>query len=472
MTERLHIDLETRSRLDLTKVGVYKYVEEPSTDVWCAAYAFDDEPEVYLWIPAGPAPARIVSHLRHRGEIHAWNASFERIVWRLLSERYGWPMPVLEQFVDSAAAAAAMALPRKLANAARVLGVGHQIDPKKHARIKRMARPRKPTKNNPSEWWDTPDRLAELYEDCRQDVRAERAISTRLRPLGAFERETYLLDQRINDRGVPLDLELVAAAKRLSVKATERANAELEELTGVESVTQVAKLKEWLALQGQEVESLSKDVVRDMLSDETPELPPDVYRAIELRSTTAKSSLGKLEAMERVACADGRARGLLLYHGASTGRWSGKHVQPQNFPRPLIKWPEQYIAPVFAGEYDLIEMEHPVLLVLADLLRSTLRAEPDKRFLSADFAQIEARVVAWIAGQDDLVQMFADGGKVYEDMAAFIQTRKLGRRVTANEIKNPSEERTVLGKISGARRAASAWGLTSSRIKSAPRRVS
>ncbi|MGD9728205.1 MAG: DNA polymerase [Nitrospiraceae bacterium] len=456
----LSIDFESRSTLDLAKVGVYKYAAHPSTDVWCMAWAFDGE-EPGVWIPLpivtrgeqadlyrsdfGRFPQRVIEHVRAGGEIRAWNANFERIMWReIMVKRYGFPETELEQFVDTAAEAAALALPRALEDAAKVLGLPNEKDMAGRRLMLQMCKPRKPSRKdtyrdpNPCKkhniasclgcdiqipiprilWWDDGDRRARLYEYCKQDVRVEQAVAKRIKPLLPLEREVYLMDQRMNDRGVYVDLPLVRAAKKLVDEAMRRANGDLDEATGGQatSVTKVADIKRWLKYRGMEIPSLSKDVVRDLL---VTDLPDDVKEALTIRSEAGKASTSKLKAFEASTSDDSRARGLLLFHAASTGRWGGKRVQPQNFPRPVLK-AEQFIDRVMAGDYDMIDIEAPVPVVISSMLRSMIRAAPGNVLRGGDYAQIEARVLAWIAEQDDLVELFATGGKIYETMAAVI----------------------------------------------------
>lgn len=448
----LGIDFETRSVLDLRKVGVYKYAEHPLTDIICMAWGSDED--VRIWYPGDPIPAELVEAVESGQPLRAWNASFERIIWReILGPRYGFPVPKNDQWFCTAAEAAAMALPRKLDDAASVLNVAHQKDKEGAKLMQKMTKPRAITKKFPElRWHDDPQDVWRLGEYCMQDVRAEQAVAKRLRRLSPSERKVYLLDQRMNDRGVMIDLPLVHAAQEIVDVELAKANRLMDQITdgGVGAVTKVADLTRWVNGAGVEMDNMQKGTVRDTLAERADELPDSVREALELRAESGLSSLAKLKAMVAVACADGRARGLLLYHAASTGRWAGRLIQPQNFVRSTIKNVERYINQILARENDLIALEHPPLVVLSSLMRGMLRASDDHRLIAIDFAQIEARVLAWLADQKDLIELFASGGKVYEEMAAFIQSRKLGRTVLASEIKNPSEERqigknTVLG---------------------------
>ncbi|MEE8518895.1 MAG: DNA polymerase, partial [Dehalococcoidia bacterium] len=455
----LSIDFESRSTIPLNKTGVYPYAQHETTDIWCMAYAFDDEP-VGLWTPDSEGSfARIWKHITRGGEVRAWNAQFERVMWHyIMHHRYGFPQMMRAQIYDTAADAAALALPRGLGKAAVVLGLPIEKDDKGYRLMMQMAKPRKPRKNEDPDaliWWDDEERRERLYAYCKQDVEVERAILARLRKLSPDERRVYLLDQEMNDRGVLLDMPLVRASQVIVAEGMKRANKELDAVTdgGVSSVTKIKDLTRWLQHRGLDVDNVRKDTLRDLLEGDG--LPEDVRRALEIRRDSGKTSTAKLTSMEHAACPDDRARGLLLYHGASTGRWSGKLVQPQNFPRPTVKCDpacarvldkeagcdcggiERFIRDVMAGRYDDIDAGYPPIVVVSSLLRSMLRAAPDHRFMAGDFAQIEARVLAWIAGQDDLVADFAAGAKIYEEMAAFIYG------VPVEEIENPSERRQI-----------------------------
>lgn len=427
----LSIDFETRSMIDLRRTGVYPYAEHPSTDLWCMAYAFGDE-EPALWLPGQPLPQRIVDHIAAGGELRAWNAQFERVMWNTVGVRkHGFPVAPLEQFVDTAAEAAAMALPRTLAQAAQVLGVRAQKDDAGHRLMLQMCRPRSVNAKGVPAWWDVPEKVARLGIYCLQDVRTERDVAKVLRRLGPTERAVYLLDQRYNDRGVLLDSELALAARSLAEIELDRQNALVYEATDgrVESVTRVARLKEWLGERGLEAPSLNKAALRELL---TEDLPSDVQAALMARAEAAKASVAKIDAMLRCRSADGRMRGMLLYHGAGTGRWSGRLVQPQNFPRPELQ--DDQIEPTIQAVLDGAPQS---LATISSLLRSMLIAAPGCEFVCADFTGIELRVLAWVAGQHDLVEKLRRGEKLYHQMGSTI----FGCAPT--EIIKPSPEYTV-----------------------------
>ncbi len=415
----LSIDFETRASFDLRAGGVYPYAMHKDTGIWCFAWAFDgDEPEI--WTPGMDLPERILAHIEGGGELRAWNAAFERIVWRHVLPRYfdqGWfVQPKTEQWVCSAAEAAAMSLPRSLDQAAIVTGVAEQKDGEGYSLMMRMTRPRKVNADGTLVWWDVEERKQRLYEYCKQDVRTEQAIVKVLRRLTPREREIYLLTERMNDRGIRVDRELVLAAKDVADEGLKRANVVLRELTSgqVSEVTKTGQLRKWLGEQGVPNGSVAKAAVRELLESD---LDPTVRRVVELRAEAGRSSLAKLDSLLECVCPDDYVRGMLLYHGAGTGRWTGRLVQAHNFARPTVKRVEGYIPDVLGRRFDFIDLYHNPLEVVVSMLRSMLTATPGHRLLRADYAAIEARVLSVLAGQDDDVAVFRSGGDVYKAMA-------------------------------------------------------
>ena len=414
------IDFETRSAADLRKTGVYAYAADASTDVWCMAYSWDGE-DVRVWSPGDPFDVELEDWIVEGGKLQAWNANFERVIWNtIMAPRYNWPRTRSGQWYCTMAQASTAGLPRALGQAAAVLGVEEQKDKVGQALMMRMARPRRTNPDGTHVWWNTPDKVEALVQYCIQDVRTEMDVSTHIPYLTDSERQLYLLDQRINDRGVLLDRDLLDRVRILADESKAEIDAEINRLTRgeVRSATNGMHLVAWLRKYGVLTSSVDKQAVAEILA--VPDLHPVIRRVLELRQAGAKSSTAKLNAMEYAASADGRMRGLLVYHGAATGRWSGKLVQPQNFPRPVRKQAEldEIIAKLKAGE-SIADHGHGTEIA-ADLLRSMLIAAPDHRLMFADYSAIEARVLAWVAGQKDLVETFAKGGSVYEEMAALV----------------------------------------------------
>jgi DNA polymerase len=418
----LSIDFESRSTVDLRKSGVYPYATDPTTDLWCMAYALNDEP-VKVWTPGEPVPEEIRYALDEGYDFRAWNAAFERIMWHCIArDRYNFPTVPRPRWVCSAVEAAAMSLPRHLSAAAKALKIPEQKDDTGYRLMLQMAKPRRPRKTeNPKDgpyWWGTPDRIARLKAYCQQDVEVERAIARRLRPILPRERDYYLLDQWANDKGVLIDTKLVRALKALAEEAVADANNKLIDITSgrVTAVTKVQDIRGWLAEQGLDLPDLTKQTVADLLAlpMSMDSLEEAVREVLTIRQDAGKTSVAKLNSMLLCLCKDERARGLLQFSGANTGRWSGRLIQPQNFPRPTEKDVERHIPQVLEGDYaGLAALETPVMVTVSNLLRSCFIAAPGNRFMCADFKAIEGHVTAWLAGQEA-------GMMTYEEMAGAI----------------------------------------------------
>lgn len=418
MPRFLALDLETRSTVDLKRTGVYPYAAHPDTDVWCAAYAFDDGP-VQVWFRGEPLPDDLRAALEDPAVyVRAWNAQFERILMRdVLTPRHGWPAVPLERFVCTMVAGRAAGLPGSLEEAAIALQLAEQKDMAGSRLMMQMAKPRRVEDDGTLVWWDDPVKLERLARYCAQDVAVEREVFRRLPPsLDRRERTIWLADQRINDRGIRLDRPLIEAMIRRVAKETAKLDREMSGLTsGAATTTGVAKIKAWVTMRtGEDPGSLDKDAIDAIL--ERDDLPDDVRRVLEIRRVAAKASNAKLKAMLRAIGDDDVVRGLLQYYGAGTGRWAGRLVQPQNFPRGEVKITPETIDALKRGR----ALTTDPLETVSSALRGCLIADPGTSLFVADFAQIEARVVAWLAGQGDLLALFASGGAVYEEMAATI----------------------------------------------------
>jgi DNA polymerase len=441
----LSIDFESRSAKDLRKCSVYPYAAHPTTDLWCMAWSFEEEEDVYIWRPGMPLDPRIVQQAKS-GMLRAWNAAFERIMWReIMVKRYGAPVIDDAQWVCTASEGSAMALPRSLDNAAAVLGVSQQKDEKGKRLMLQMAKPRKPRKGEvvqPGQllWWDDEERRSRLDAYCMQDVRTEKAAKKAILRLNTLETQIYQLDQRINDRGVYIDIPLVEAAQRIVDEGQRRAGHELCVLTdgAVTSVTNHADLTAWLVGRGVETEGVSKPVVAELLETD---IDDESREALEIRQDAGKSSLAKLKSFMAVVSADFRARGLHVYHAASTGRWGGKHIQTQNLPRGTVAAIERYIDAVLRGDYDGIDiLEHP-LVVIVSMLRSMVRAAPDHDLIAGDYSAVEARVLNWLAGQDDVLALFRAMDRGDKSRHPYkVMAVKMGRARTTADVKKPSED--------------------------------
>lgn len=407
----LHIDFETRSTVDLRAAGVYRYAMDPYTDLWCAAYAFDDEP-TEVWLPGSPMPERIHDHVRGRGRILAWNAQFERIIWKcILSRRYGWAEPKLEQWHCPMTWALAMGLPASLGGFGQAMTLVVQKDDAGRRRMLQMAKPRDISSAGEVTWWDSPDRVAQLVEYCRRDVETERAAVARLVPLAAAEREIWLIDQRINDRGVKVDVPFVAAGQTIILRRLAKLNDQMSRATShyVGAASEVARIGEWLVKRGFPMASLDKASVSEALAGD---LPSDVRKVLTIRQQASRSSTAKLNAFEAATCNDSRIRGLFMFHKAATGRWASGLVQVHNLPRGSKHLQQHYdevCSAINFGDDDWLEVDHgdPMDAVSATL-RGCLIPGLGKIFAIRDYSAIEARKLAWLAGEEWKLEAFRE----------------------------------------------------------------
>lgn len=416
----LSVDFETRSAVDLTATGVYRYAEDESTDVWCMAWAIG-EAEPSLWRPGDPVPKELEAWVLDGSPLRAWNAQFERTIWNeILVKRYDFSPTTREQWFCTAAEARAMALPGKLGDAAIVLGVEEQKDAAGSRLMMQMAKPRRTLPDGRFEWWATPDKMQRLFDYCRQDVRTERDVFKNIRPFRNRERSVFLLDQQINDRGVLIDHELALCAKDVAAAATETANARLNKITAgtARSVTDIRGILNWLETQGVQSDSLDKASVAEM--KKRKDVPAAAREVLTIREELGKTSVKKIDSMLGASCRDGRVRGTLLFHGAATGRWAGRLVQPQNFPKGNVADPEQFIPAVMARDIEQIDLHYPPLEVVSALLRAMLFAAPGNEMIAADFSAIEARVIAWMADEAWRLEVFKTHGKIYEASASMM----------------------------------------------------
>jgi DNA polymerase len=392
--EYLSLDFETRSAAKLAgpkAVGHYRYASDPSTSIICMAWAIGWDMAPELWFPGDPIDPAFASWT---GPYRAWNAGFERMIWHFqLRREVGLLLPALDRWHDTAAEAARLGLPRKLSEAARVLRVPVQKDMDGHKLMMKYSRPRK-RKNHPDTWWDLPEDIVRIGQYCGTDVEAERAIAAVMPPLR--ERPLWILDQRINDRGIKLDVPLIEAAQTLVTAEADKANARIEELTAgdTDSVTQTAALKLWVNERHPDLmEDFTKNTVAATLA--LPDLDEGVREVLQLRQAVGRTSLAKWFKATQVIGYKDRARGLLRYHAAHTGRWGGQLLQPQNFPRPTINGVEDLIPDILAGR---MPEGQEIGEVLVSLLRSMVIPEHGFRFLSGDYSQIELRKLAWLSG--------------------------------------------------------------------------
>lgn len=428
--KELSIDFETASLADLRRTGVYPYACHESTLVLCMSYAFDDG-AVKSWSLNTAFPADVLDHVRRGGRVNAWNANFEFYIWNnTLIRQCGLDPDTdilsISQLHDTMAAGAYWGLPLSLDQAAPAAGLSVVKDKDGHRLMMQMCKPRK---YDPEQgiltWWheDDPAKFARLREYCDNDVATERAIRAAVPNLPEKERAVWMLDQRINHRGVTVDYDLVGRLKELSLDAADRAADDMNHLTGgaVKSINSHGSLLAWLREQGYPEDNLRRGTVEKRLED--PDCLGLERAGLELRSDAARTSAAKLNAMLDAKGPDGNVRGMLQYYGANrTGRWAGRLIQLQNMPRGVISNIDDAIKLIAnGGGLDMIEALHgPAMGVISSCLRGCIVAPEGKELAVADFSQIEARVLPWLAGQQDVLDVFRKGEDVYVQAAAGI----------------------------------------------------
>ncbi|KQY87060.1 XRE family transcriptional regulator [Paenibacillus sp. Root52] len=416
----LQIDLETYSSIDLKACGVHRYVEAEDFEILLFAFAFDDDPvQVIDLTDFQDIPRDVLDALRMDVTKTAWNAGFERAA---IAKYFGMECPP-KHWRCSMAHAYTLGLPGSLDRAAKALGLDVQKDNKGKALIKYFSVPCKPTKVNGGRtrnyaYHDT-DRWQQYVDYNRQDVVVEREVRKRLERFPVPEREwqVWALDQKINDYGIGVDENLIGHAIACSQQYTERLLVEAKELTGVDNPNSLPQLKEWFADQGLQIDSLSKDNMPELLDAAPTE---ETHRMLELRQEMGKTSVNKYDAMKLGTCDDGRVRGILQYCGASrTWRWAGRRVQMHNLPQNHLEDLDRARNVLSSGNYELLEMLYGAPpFVLSELIRTSLIPSPGNRFIVSDFSAIEARVIAWLADEMWVLEVFAGHGKIYEATAS------------------------------------------------------
>ncbi len=420
MERVLSADIETFSDVDLIKCGVYAYADSPAFEILLFAYSFDGgETQIIDLAQGEKLPAEVEDAIFDVSVTKtAYNANFERTC---LSKYFGRYIPP-ESWHCSAVQAAMLALPRSLEDVGRVLGLDEQKMKEGKELIRYFCVPCKPTKANGGRTRNLPCHAPEKWElfktYCKRDVDVEKSIRRKLHnfPIPESEMELYRLDQRINDRGVLVDMKLVRNAVSCERLHKEVVTKRAYELTGLENPNSVAQLKGWLGDMGMEAESLSKKAVAEMIA----ETDGEVEELLRLRLMLAKTSVKKYEAIERSACSDGRVHGMLMFYGANrSGRWSGKNVQLHNLPKNYLPDLELARDLVKQGRFEDIELLYDSTPnVLSELIRTAFIPKPGCRFVVADFSAIEARVLAWLSGEQWRLDVFTSHGKIYEASAS------------------------------------------------------
>lgn len=425
----LGIDIETFSSVDI-KNGAYAYSEAPDFEILLIAYKFSDEDKVKL-IDLTDDPEEL-ENLRFWDALTdpevvktAYNANFERTC---LARHTGEAMPP-EQWRCTMVLAVQLGLPRSLAAVGPALGLTEEEQKKKTgaALIQYFCKPCKPTRTNGQRTKNTrlhaPEKWELFKEYNIQDVVTEQIILKRLRDFrpDQSEQDLWTLDQEINDRGVLLDIPMAGSIVEFDTERSADLLAEAQQITGLSNPNSLAQLKPWLADNGLATDTLRKDDVAAMLAD--PSLHSNVRRVLEIRQTLSKTSVKKYQTMLDIAGEDDRARGIMQFYGGHTGRWAGRSLQPQNLARNTMPDDELEVAREFVkmGDFESLEMifGEPAP-IFSQLVRTAFIPSPGNRFIVSDFSAIEARVIAWIAGEEWRLEVFRNDGDIYCESASHI----------------------------------------------------
>lgn len=431
----IYYDCETRSTLDLKKVGVHKYARSPDTDVICATWASHTEGKIKIWIKGEPQPDELKQAVASGRRFYMHNAEFDWTLWNeVLVKRHGWtPLPA-HQIRCTASMSVAMGLPRSLDGAARALGLTTEKDAEGYRTMLKLCRPMGYDDDLLPVWHTDPAMYQRLYVYAGQDIRVMAGVRRRTLDLRLEEQQLYELTLRINNRGVRFDLPPVQRALPMVASATRDLNRRTLALTdgNVQTTGQRDKLIDFCADHLVGVPNMRRKTLELLLATQSETLPAIVQEVLRTRLEGAKTSTAKLKAILSRVCHDGRLRGSLLYYGASTGRYSSVGVQLQNLPRPSMGYADCCYAVEMIRMKDRDDLEFwygSTLQVVSDCLRSFIIPDPGHGFAVIDLAKIEAIINAWCAGQVDLLEAFRQGRDTYAEMATKVYNRPINRKV-------------------------------------------
>lgn len=436
-------DFETVSAADLKKVGAWRYAEDITTEVLCLCWSYGESNEQGFWVPGMPFPFE--KELADGRMFIAHNTGFEKAIWRrIMVPVYGWPNIPNSRWDDTMARCANLTIPQDLDMAVRVLRLPALKDTEASKRV--IALSKFDRKGYAPKI--TPDVIQDAIAYCKDDCAAQKGIYERVGTLSHAERQVWLLDQRINERGFRLDMKLIDAMQKIVDEASEPLLAEFAEITGIPKLNS-PKLKPWCHDRGVPIPNLQKDTLAQWLKEPDDDqedydelageedpgayqmvLPNDVRAALRIKQLIGSSSIKKLKTAKLIACDDDRARGMLQYHGAGPGLWAGRLLQPQNFPRGTLTsfkkeksedFVQRKIDALATGDYRYVEtLVGPAVETVVSSLRHIIIPSPGRELVVGDFAGIQARIALAAAGQHDKTALMASGADVYIDMACDI----------------------------------------------------
>jgi len=428
----IHFDFETRSTVDLKTCGMHRYAESIETEILCLGYSIDDSP-VELWTPDQPFPSDLLQAAKNNALFYAHNVAFDFLIWNhvLCAKHPEIPKLQPDQLRDVAAMAVAYGLPRSLNGASKALGLTTLKDDSGTRLINQLSKPDKHGNFN-----NDPVKLQKLYAYCEQDVRTVRALADKLPELTEHEQAIWVNTQRMNQRGLPVAGNEIQQLQALVETEFATCNTECQKLTGY-NLTQKAKIKQWLLTQGCVLPNMQAATVEAAL----PKHQGDVHRVLELLTIASGSATKKLSKMLQVASSDGTLKGQILYHGASTGRFSSAGINIQNLARPPLN--NITVEDVLAGKHD----GNQKLKAIASCIRSVIKAPKNQTFIDADFTSIENRIAYWVVDDKNQLGLFIRGEDEYKKFAS-IMYRKPANDISANE--RQVAKSAVLGCMYGA----------------------
>lgn len=473
MYQFLTLDFETRSPVDLKTSSTVQYASHPETDLLCVGLKWAGQPASAVVPPPGKfvvdgatVPIEILTAIEHNIPIVVHNLSFEkRMYWYVCHKRFGWPAIPEHLWVDTAAICRYYALPAKLVDAAKALGLDAQKDMAGNRVMLQLSKPRKARKaevkawlkdhdtvdDMPTLWWEDPVKLNIVVEYCKQDLVTQEELYLKLGRLPPEREAEWRFDDMVNDRGVPVDYRGLVRASAVIEQSMTGYREQLASITAtpscpegmVTSPTQRAKILDFCDLMGWSMVSTNKESVQDALAN--PALPEKVRQVLTIVQDAGKSSLGKIETMINLTDSDGRIRDSLAWHGAATGRKAGRGMQPQNFPRDVMGDDEAVLFHSMLGDDEPCEgirqwFGGSVPDVVSSALRSFIRAEQGKALFVSDFSNIETRNLAWVAGCGLLNEAFRTGKCPYRQFASRVYN------IRPDDIAKGSQERQ-LGKV-------------------------